>query len=196
MVFDNKEIIRCNNLAISDWIMIENFNGLARVLEFKCLQAKTISQGRVRASVIAINETNGESIGMLLEYFTVNRDGKITPADVTKINDSGFLPLKAYVAHVPAPLIQKSEKNFDKKFLSELNQTIDLSPKKTFKKNFNMLKTKENKSNSKLQKKNHKTMKNRKRRNDQENASEEDLEMRALDNIKKRKRVVLKQLNI
>lgn len=48
--FNEMEIKHHSIIALSDWVLIKNFHGVARVLEFKDIHAKTISQGKIKVS--------------------------------------------------------------------------------------------------------------------------------------------------
>lgn len=131
------EIKHHSIIALSDWVLIKNFHGVAWVLEFKDIHAKTISQGKIKVSAVNIEDKAFEMVGILLEYYTVDNDGLLLLADVRSINDACFVPLKEYRMHMPPPESRESNKYVKDVILDQLLTHIVIDPQSSgFSKSF------------------------------------------------------------
>lgn len=117
-----------------DWLSIDKFNGITRVLEFKRITPalKSIAAARILDRVISINESTKKTIGMLLQYFIVLEDGSLAPANTDSINDIAFIPVDYYRYHVPSPELNNDKWSIHIDDVCKLSQIIKLSPKKCF----------------------------------------------------------------
>lgn len=178
--YDGKEVKKHNIISISDWIVVKGFDGVACVLEFKDNKAKTIAQGRIKVSAVDITNQMYVTVGMLLQYFVVDENGKLSSANVSKINDASFISIKNYKLHIPTPEIHNNIKFLESNVLTQLSQHIIIDPTDTgFSKNYSQV-TQTNKLKPKAKKK--------KKKEQCSTEDDSDLEALALQNIKKRKR--------
>lgn len=168
-----------------DWISINDYHGICRVLEFKLMNQKTIKAGRILSRVIEINETNKNNIGVLLQFHKVCDDGRVVLANTEHINDNEFIPLISYRFHVPKPVrldgiyIFKEKDTFD--------PLINFNNVTLFGNSFEKIYQVEKDGSSSSQKKQKKRTYKKRQTSDQD-LSESDLEIKALRNIKNRRR--------
>lgn len=121
-------MLKHDSIALSDWIVVKNFDGIARVLEFKNTSAKTIAQGRIKVSAIDIEDKTYENVGFLLEYYIVKPNGELKLADVRDIKDTVFLSIKEYCVHVPPPDIDGNLKYVNQNICQQLAEYILINP--------------------------------------------------------------------
>lgn len=98
------------------------------MLEFKknSQQCKTIASRRIQDRVIRIDDNSRMNVGCLLKYYLIAEDGKLRPADVSKINDIEFLPLQSYRYHSSPPTAHDGNLFVAPKVLQQLNGIINL----------------------------------------------------------------------
>ena len=186
-----KEVVRKDLINELDWIIIDNFNGVARVLEFKNIQpeSKKIAAARVRNRFLHVDKISKACMGMLLQFYVVKDDGQLSLADTSHVDDTHFVPLRHYKWHVPVPTKIDNNFMFVEDKLEQIKQVINIYAKRSFATSFG--KTTQTKidpdytPSSKM--KNLKTSKRlRKKQDDSDDSS--DTEMNFLKKLKQRKR--------
>lgn len=86
-----------------------------------------LSHSRYASFQVKISDSTLNAIGMLLTYYLVDEDGKITQTTSAMVDTSKFVPLKFYKTHIPPPSnIVEMVYNVD--LVVKLSEIIQLNP--------------------------------------------------------------------
>lgn len=113
------ECTRDLELRLFEFILVKHFSGIARILLFQKGNEKTIFDK------VSINDDN---IMMLLQYYSINDERQLIPADVSKINDSNFISILEYKNHIPVA-IENNRMSIENEFIHFVKIPSNFGPK-------------------------------------------------------------------
>lgn len=198
---ENISTIECQTVIYRlDWILLEGFHGVARVMEFSYMDGKTNPERRFNGNYVDLTSAL-DNIGVLLEFWKLDpKVGILQSINAPSYVQAKFLPLKFYKTHLPCP-IKNSENEFyfETKTVNEILTKVDITKEHLFSRTLvSSIKFKkdndpdynENKPPVKIARK--KIIKKNKQAKIHRvsDESDDDLEKVALQNIKKRKRIM------
>lgn len=81
-------------VELYDFVSIKYFNGVAQIIQFKV-------DGVKDKSIAEKYWIEDKAVSMLLDYYVLNEENILIPANLESINDADFVGLCEYKAHIP-----------------------------------------------------------------------------------------------
>lgn len=127
-----ESISKLDCISVSDWVLFEGFNGVARVLEFKKIGSEIDTNAKERYPSYTLNlSTETEPVGVLLHFYTVNSSGGLMRCDPEK--PGVFINSILYKATIPKPKHFSLQPSI---FEDLQNFQVNVNSKHLFSKNF------------------------------------------------------------
>lgn len=121
-----------NEVQLYDFISVKYFNGVCRVIQFKC-------EGTKEKDLSEKFWVQDERVSMLMEYYTVNAQNELEFANLDGVNDSEFINITRYKCHVPI-----DETNNELTVVGDLSSILNMNSSVVFWSGFNSKKSKKN----------------------------------------------------
>lgn len=112
------EVTKMETLGITEWIIIDGFQGICRISEFKRIRLPASSETNKKQKKMTqkqsifscwraeLTELNLQTIGMQLAYYFVDDNGTLQTANVPIELARQFISISKYKLHVPAPKLE------------------------------------------------------------------------------------------